>query len=93
MAKINKNDIYEGNVNEVGNEDLIPVETDEATDDGMSTGGIVVLTVLATTAVIWVGSKIKAKIDKHRANKAAAAAADNNQYHTEPAPEEDFEEA
>jgi hypothetical protein len=93
MAKINKNEVYEGDVYEVENEDLIPVETDEATDDGMSTGGIVAITALVTAGAILLGTWIKGKVDKHREKKAAAAAEDNNQYHTEPAPDEDFEEA
>jgi hypothetical protein len=87
MKDNNMEEIYEGNIPEVENQDMIPVETDEADDAGMSTGAVVFLTALATSGLIWLGCKIKEKIDKRKADKAAAEAveADEADYDEEPA--------
>lgn len=93
MKDITKEEIYEGNTPEVEDQDMIPVETDEAEDAGMSTGAVVFLTALATSGLIWLGCKIKEKIDKHKATKAAAEAADKDEADYDEEPAEDSEEA
>lgn len=93
MANIEIKEINEAEVTEVETQEPIPVETDEAEDTGMSTGVVVMLTMAITAGVIWLGGKIKKKIDKHNAQKAAAEAVDAEDFEVDPEPADENEEA
>lgn len=93
MAKIEKNEIYEGNVNEVETQDLIPVDVDEANDDGPSTGAVVLLTAAATAGLIWLVDKAVKWNRNRKAKKASAAATEEEISECDIELAEDFEEA
>jgi hypothetical protein len=73
-------EIYEGEVIEVENQDMIPAEVDDAEDAGISTGAAMLIGAVITAGAIWVGGKVKKLIATHKAKKAAAEAAEEEEF-------------
>ncbi len=89
-------EIYEGEVIEVENQDMVPAEIDDAEDAGISIAAAMFIGGAITAGAIWVGSKIKNMIAARKAKKAASEAVEEEEFEevepeTEPA--EETEEA